>query len=301
MKQLQAKEFGIEPKQEKELLANLPQITKERDALEMQYDEIIKMDIESPDTWKKARELRLLIRTNRTQGINVWHRNAKDFFLKGGQFVDAIKRKEIAINERMEDALLQIEKHEEILKQREIERLNSLRSEEIEIYKDFIPFGINLGEMEEDDYKKLFNGAKMQYDAEQERIRKENERLEKERIERERLEKEKFEKIEEERKRERERAKKIQEEIERQAEKERKERERLEKAIKEEKERKDKEERERLLAAERAKKAPIKEQMNNWINSLEIPNIDIDNEVKTDIINKFNSFKEWAKKQIEQL
>lgn len=107
-------EFGIEENQANEMIGNLPQIKNERIVFETQYNEIIQMDIENSQTSKKARELRLLIQKNRTQGINVWHKNAKDYFLKGGQFVDAIKRVEVEVNERMETALEEIEKHQEI-------------------------------------------------------------------------------------------------------------------------------------------------------------------------------------------
>lgn len=181
---IKPQDFGIETKQAKELMSNLPQIKEEREVLEKQYNDVIKLDIENPDSWKKARELRLLIQKNRTQGINTWHRNAKDYFLKGGQFVDAIKRKEAAVNERMESQLLEIEKYEEIKRKQEIERLNAERSSEMEMYSDFVPFGINLGEMEEEEYRKLLQGAKLQYEAEQNRVKEEEEkRLEKERIE----------------------------------------------------------------------------------------------------------------------
>lgn len=358
---IKAEDFGIEKKQEKELLADLPQIQKERDVLIKQYDEVIKLDIESPDSWKKARELRLLIQKNRTQGINVWHKNAKDYFLKGGQFVDAIRRKEIAINERMEDSLLEIEKYEEILRKKEIDRLNNLRISEIEVYKEYVPFGINLGEISEDEYKKIYNGAKLQHEAEQERIkkeeeerikaeqiqnlhrerkdlltdvwrfvkdksqnfgemsqddfdlmfadleaekdgfekeqeriRKENERMEKERIKREKEEKERLDKIEAERKKEREEAEKKRKEIEEKARKEKEAREKLEREIRE------KEEREKA-ESERLRKAPIKEQMTVWINSLDIPSIEIENEVKDNIIEKFESFKKWALNQIIEM
>lgn len=139
---VKAQDYGIAESQERELLGNLPQIKKERDILESQYSEVVKMDIENPESWKQARELRMLIQKNRTQGINVWHKNAKDFFLKGGQFVDAIKRKEVEVNERMESNLLEIEKFEEVQKQKEIKRLNDLRVSEIDLFKDFVPFGI---------------------------------------------------------------------------------------------------------------------------------------------------------------
>lgn len=53
--------------------------------------------------------------------------------------------------------------------------------------------------------------------------------------------------------------------------------------------------------AEKLAKAPIKKQLTVWIDSFSIPEINIDNE-KTKLINdKFQSFKEWAKKEIESL
>lgn len=365
---VKAQDYGIETKQEQELLGNLPQIKSERDALELQYSEVIKMDIENPESWKIARELRMLIQKNRTQGINVWHKTTKDFFLKGGQFVDAIKRKEVEVNERMESNLLEIEKFEDIQKQKEIKRLNDLRISETEAYKEFIPFGINLGEMQEEDYKKLLQGAKMQFEADQERLRKEEEerlRIEKvNRLHSERKEqlldvwqfvelkqvnfgemsiedfnqlKENAEASKQDHEKEQERIKKENERLEKEIESERKkqaemlakqkaERDRLakiesEKAEKLRKEQEDILEKERqekskleselkakkdaelkaFEEAENLKKAPIKEQMNSWIENLTIPEIDIENEIKDDIILKFESFKKWAKSQINNI
>lgn len=374
---IKAEDFGIEKKQEKELLADLPQIKKERDVLETQYNEVIKLDIESPESWKKARELRLLIQKNRTQGINVWHRNAKDYFLKGGQFVDAIKRKEASVNERMEAQLLEIEKYEEIQRKKEIERLNELRIAEIEPFKEYVPFGINLGELEEEAYNHLLRGAKLQFKEEQERIKKEEEeRLEAERIKKlhsERkdllldvwqfvkdrsvnfgeMEEDEFLKIKSD-------AEKSKKEYDKEQDRIRKENERLKKEEelklkrteelqpyivfirdysklislnekeyqkqfeeikkgaelqwkadreaenKEEENRKyirelERKAKEEEAEKERLRKAPIKEQMTSWINSLDIPNIEIENEVKDDIVEKFNSFKKWALNKIENI
>lgn len=178
-------EYGIAPQKAQELMSNLPQILEERNVLEAQYSEIIKMDIEDKSTSKKASELRKLIKDNRTKGILVWHKTNKEFFLRGGQFIDAIKNREIAVNEGMEDKLEQIEKYQEIKEKERKEALNKQRILEIEKFKDFVPFGVNLGELDESEYNKLFNGAKLQYDAHLEQIKKEEE--ERERIERVKL------------------------------------------------------------------------------------------------------------------
>jgi hypothetical protein len=171
-------EFGIEEKQASELIGNLPQLKEERSVLEHQYNEVIKLDIEDIETSKKARELRLKIRDNRTKGIQQWHKVTKDYFLKGGQFVDAIKRMEVEVNQRMEDNLEQIEKHAEIKEQQRKEGLKQLRIAELELYAEFVPLGVDLGELNADEYAKVFNGAKLQYDAKIEAERKaEEERI----------------------------------------------------------------------------------------------------------------------------
>lgn len=360
------KEFGIEKKQADELLGNLPQLKEERSILENQYKEIISLDIEDSETSKKARELRLKIRDNRTKGINQWHKVTKDYFLKGGQFVDAIKRKEIEINERMESNLEEIEKHAEIKEQKRIEELKSKRIKELEIYSDFVPFGIDLGIISDEEYKKVFNGAKMQFDAQQEaerkaeeerlkeeqkqklitenrnellpwsqwinefekidfekantseiikeaksvkekaekeaeRIRKENEKLQKEREE----ERKKQAELEAKRKKEEERLQKEHDEKLRLEREKRQALELAEKKRKQEEERVKKEREEAELKAkkesERLAKAPIKNQLSRWVNEFELPTTTVENDLKNEITEKFDSFKKWSLKQVENL
>jgi hypothetical protein len=261
-------EFGIEPSKATELLANLPQVKEERKVLEAQYNEIIRMDIENPETAKKAKQLRTLIRDNRTKGIMVWHKNTKEIFLRGGQFVDAIKRKEVEINEKMEGDLEQIEKHQEIKEAKRIEELRNQRIALIEPYKEFVPFGVDLGALSEEDFVKAMNGAKLQHEAKIEADRKaEEDRLAAEKAaeeERIRLKKEndrlKFiaEAKEKEQAKEREAAEaKLREEREA---KEKLEAELKAKADAEEADRKAKE-----LAEKKAKAAPDKEKIKAYL------------------------------------
>ena len=178
--QVQPQEFGIEPQKATELMGNLPQIKKERETLMQQLNEVIGLDIEAPDTAKQAKALRLLIRDNRTKGILVWHKTTKDFFLKGGQFVDAIKRMEVAVNERAEEQLEQIEKYAEIQEAKRLDAMQEERLTKLERYKDFVPFGVDLRIMDEAEFAKLYNGAKLQFEAEQSRIEAERIAAEKE-------------------------------------------------------------------------------------------------------------------------
>lgn len=176
-------EYGIEAKKASELTGNLPQIKSERDILSQRYEDVVKMDIENPETAKIARELRLKIRDNRTKGIDVWHKTTKDFFLKGGQFVDAIKRVEIAVNQRMEENLESIEKYFENKEKERKAKLNEERLSILEPYSEFVPFGINFGEISEEEFTKILNGSRLQFEAKLEEERKvEEERLRIEKI-----------------------------------------------------------------------------------------------------------------------
>ena len=72
--------------------------------------------------------------------------------------------------------------------------------------------------------------------------------------------------------------------------------------IKAENERKEAEEKARK-EAEKLAKAPVKKQLSVWVDSFEINRtyIDTNNATAKDIISKFEAFKNWAKKEIENL
>jgi hypothetical protein len=305
------KEFGIEENKATELIGNLPQLQNERNALEKQYNEVIKMDIESHETTKLARELRLKIRDNRTKGINVWHKTTKDVFLRAGQFIDALKNKEIAVNERMESNLEEIEKYAENKELERIELLRKERSNELEIYSEFVPFGIDLGALSDNDYINLLNGAKLQLNAKIEAEKQaEKERIEAEKIELARIEEEKrieAEKIEAQRL-ENERLKLEAQKREAELKIEREKQAKLEAELNSKREAELKIEREKQAKLEAEKKEleklakkPIQDQLKNWINSIniEIPENLKENLTANDINEKFNSFKKWALTSIE--
>jgi hypothetical protein len=364
-------DFGIEENQVNDLLGNLPQIKSERVILEEAYEDVILLDLDDLETSKKARELRLLIRDNRTKGIEKWHKVAKDYFLKGGQFVDAIKRKEIEVNQRMEEKLEEMEKYAENKEKERIEALKQSRLSQLEPFAEFVPFGIDLGVLSDEDFEKTLNGAKLQMEAkikaeieadkqrieaekkaEAERIA-EQKRIEAQRLENERLKKE----AEEKEKKLEERHNKLKPYInlirdynatlklsdfdfekelktlnkasvadanfrfeqEAKLEKERKENEakleaerqakaKLEAELKAKKEAEENAEAQRLAEIERQKKeaeklakAPIKKQLTQWVDSFDIPDFSQKNDLATEILKKFESFKTWSKAEINKL
>ena len=54
-------------------------------------------------------------------------------------------------------------------------------------------------------------------------------------------------------------------------------------------------------ADEENAKAPIKNQMSVWVDGFSLNEINIENEKKDFIIEKFLAFKRWAQKEIESM
>lgn len=169
--------FGIEQNKAIELMGNLPIIKSQREPLIERYKAVIQLDIESPETAKLASELRKEIVKNRTQGIEKWHKESKDIFLRGGQFVDAIKRSESSVNTTMEAELEAIEKHQE---RKEQVRKEAIRLERVGLLAEFEGMEIpGLGEMSDNQFEIYLAGVKSQFEAKQQA---EMERIEAERI-----------------------------------------------------------------------------------------------------------------------
>src|SRR3990172_4218365 len=189
------KEFGIEETKATELTSGLTTILEERVVLIDSYKNVISLEV-TPENLGVFKELRLQIRDNRTKGIEKWHKTNKEFFLTGGRFVDAIKNKEVAENERMEENLLKAEKHFENLEDKRLLKLKSERWEKIKIYTEFEPQG--LAEMSDEVFEAFESGLKSRHEAkllaekeaEQKRIaeqKAEAQRLEAQLLENERL------------------------------------------------------------------------------------------------------------------
>jgi len=246
------KEFGLEEIQANEITKGLSQIIAEREVLSSQYAEAIKLEI-TKENIQVFKKIRLLIRDNRTKGFENWHKVNKAFFWNGGKFVDAIKNKEVAENERMEANLLANEQFFENIEKQRIADSQTSRAAEIASYQElgsFVPG--NLGELTDEVYANYLLGVKTAFETkkaaekaakEAEEKRLADEKAEQERI---RIENEQLKKASEKREAEiaKERAK---------AEQERKDREANEKA--------EREAHEKALAAEREKAAEAQRQL----------------------------------------
>lgn len=211
---IKAEDYGLEKSKANELTVGLKIVKAERELLIKEFESVSKLELTQKNL-PVFKKLRLAIVKNRTQGIDKWHKTNKEFFLTGGKFVDAIKNKERAINEQMEEKLMDAEKHFENLEKERIEKLNNKRIKLVRPYLDEVD-NLFLADMEDDVFdaylltKKNNHEAIVKADkereearlmaieeekAEQERIRLENIQLRKEAEEKEKQLSERSEKL----------------------------------------------------------------------------------------------------------
>lgn len=319
--------FGLEISKATEMVSGLSTTISERQSLIDAYADVINLPI-TTETLPIFKELRLKIVKNRTQGIEKWHKANKAFYLAGGRFVDAVKNKEVLVNEEMESKLLEAEKFFENQEKEKARLLNLERIEKIRPYVEDV-IGLDFSEFSESDFADFVFGKKIRFENEQkereaEALRIENERLaeierqhlaeienEKIRLENARLQKEaeakelelkkEREKAEEERKIEANKQASIQAQKDLEIRREKEAKEKLEAEIKAKADAKLKAEIEAKKEAEKLAKAPIKQQLSVWVESFKISDAPIPNETSDEITAKFNAFKTWANNQINQL
>jgi hypothetical protein len=337
MELVKASDYGLEETKVKGIEEAFAPKIAEREELNKFYIGIIKEEL-TPELSKKAGDLRRKLVKVRT-GISDIHKTQKSFFLASGKFVDAWKNKETAPVIQMEEKLSEIEKYAENLEKERLEELQEKRIELIKDYiedaeeRDF-------SSMENDVWEAYFETKKTAFHdlisaknkaaeekaaeekAEKERqvaIEKENvklraeaeakekqlkkDRLERERIELERVTKERKESEAIELKQEKER--KI---IADKLLKEQKEKEAIEKELQDKKDAEAKAEKDRLALIEKNRleevekeKAPVKEKIDIWINSLSLGKPPLLNDTIIDIELKFEDFKKWAKKEAKNM
>lgn len=318
--EINPEEFGLEPVKAKEMTSGLSTTISERQALIDAYLDVVALEINS-ENLPIFKELRLKIVKNRTQGIEKWHKVNKAFYLAGGRFVDAIKNKEVLINEEMESKLMDAEKFFENLEKEKKAEINRNRLEKLSPYVADT-FGMDLSDMSDYDFDDFLLGKKTRFEAEieaQKQLEIEAEKLRLAEIERQRLAEIENEKIRVENarlkaeadkkelalKKERELAKaeadKIEAQNQAELKKEREAREILEAELKAKKDAELKLELDKKEAAEKLAKSGVEAQLTSWIESfnIEIPEHLKDNEIANEILLKFWSFKSWAKKEIK--
>jgi len=319
--------FGLETSKATEMVSGLSITLAEREVLKNAYVDVIELPI-TAETLPTFKELRLKIVKNRTQGIEKWHKTNKAFYLAGGRFVDAVKNKEVLINEEMESKLMEAEKYFENLEKEAKRILNEKRIEIIRPYVEDVS-GLDFSDFSDENFDDFVLGKKTRYNErveaeKQEAIRIENERLaeierqrlteienKKIRVENARLQKEaelKEAELQKERKLQADKEAKLLAENNAKLKAEQDAKAKIEAELQARKDAEIKAENERLAKIELDKKvailaakAPIKKQLSVWVESFELPIVAVDNETSKEIKAKFEAFKLWSINQINNL
>lgn len=275
---------------------------------------LVVTDINQKHEMQMARAARLALREIRINADKT-RKELKEDSLRYGKAVQGVYNVIEYLIAPTEKYLEEQEKFAEIQEAKRKSELKADREMQLQPYMEYVPYGLPLGDMKEDEFSKLLTGAKLQLEAkieaekkaeqeriarekaeaeERERIRLENEKLKAERAEAEKKMAEERAKVEAERKAAEEKARKEREAAEAKLKAERAERERLQAEIKakEEAELKAKRDAEakaeaerkaQALAEKKAKAAPDKAKLKDFaefINNISYPEVKSEEAVK---------------------
>jgi hypothetical protein len=173
-------ESGLEQTKAQVLLTNFQNYFEIAAEWELKINSLNVTDISQKAEMKMASEARKFLKQKRID-VETTRKTLKEQSLREGQTIDSIAKILKNLIEPLEDKAESIEKFAEIQEAKRKAELKEEREKEIQPFAEFVPFGIDLSNLNEDDYSKLLNGCKLQLQAKFEAEQKE----EKERIEKE--------------------------------------------------------------------------------------------------------------------
>jgi hypothetical protein len=154
---------------------------------------IVVTDLSETDKMTKARELRLVLKNTRI-AADKKRMSLKEDSNRYGKAVQGIYNVLDYLIVPVEKYLAEQEEFAERIEAKKKEELTQKRILEVQPFSEFIPIGIDLGSISDDDFSKLLSGAKFQTDAKKEAEAKaESDRITKEKAESEEREKVKIE------------------------------------------------------------------------------------------------------------
>ena len=289
---IKASDYGLEESKAKEIESLFTPMLSKMSELENEYNDILKEEI-NPETCQRAKDLRLSYVKIRTGTAEI-HKKAKEFYLNGGRFVDGWKNAQLFASGEKEKTLKSIEDHFE---NQERERIEKLRTERIELLKPYTEIEpLALGHMQQDVFDNYLSGIKLAHKqkiaaeqkAEEDRIAKEkkdaeereNQRLENIRLKEEAIERDRLAEIERKKQadilaKQKAESDKREKELKEKVDAEKKERDRLAAELKEkedkekaEQKKKDDEEKARKNEEKKAKLAPDKVKLLNFMQAI---------------------------------
>jgi len=157
---LDHKEFGIEESKAKQISDQFKPMLDKMVELEKEANEVLKLDINDPESSKKAKEVRLKYVKVRT-GTDEIHKEQKAFYLQAGRFVDGWKNAQRFASQGIEEKLESIEKH---VANQEKERIAKLQETRLSLISEFVEdtTGLDLGNMPDEVFEGFFNLKKTQ-------------------------------------------------------------------------------------------------------------------------------------------
>lgn len=179
------KEYGVSETIANDVKAQFQPMLDKMAELENEYNEVVKLDPENPETAKKAKELRNKFVKIRT-GTEKIHKEQKDFYLKAGRFIDGWKNAQIFASSGKEKKLLEIENY---LEEKEYQRKLRLHEQRLALISPYLIQGadpeMNYSDMPSEVFdaflerkKKTFQEYKQAEADALERQQKEQQRLE---------------------------------------------------------------------------------------------------------------------------
>lgn len=156
------KEFGLTDQTAKNIKAQFLPMLNKMEELEEEYNEIVNLPIDSKETQNMAKQLRQKYVKVRTGTAKI-HKEQKDFYLKGGKFVDGWKNAQIMASSDKEDRLKEIEEYEIRLEQKKQDDLHEERLSRLSPYIDDST-GLSLGSMPEDVWQAYLTGKKKSFE-----------------------------------------------------------------------------------------------------------------------------------------
>lgn len=158
---IEPKEYGLTSETASQIEAQFKPMLEKMTELEKEFNEVVSLPIDSLDAQKRAKELRLKYVKVRT-GTAAIHKEQKDFYLKGGRFVDGWKNAQLFASQSKEDALEKIEKYAEEQERIRLEAIETQRRDLIREYVEDVTI-LNLSAMADDVWDAYFNAKKQAY------------------------------------------------------------------------------------------------------------------------------------------
>lgn len=152
---------GLEKSKADVLLAQFAEYESLAAEWETKAKSIIITDESQVALMVQAGEARKIMKTKRVE-IEKRRKELKESALKEGQAIDAVARFLTALITPIELELESKEKYIEIKAKERRDKLQDERSILVAPYTEFVPFGVDLGAMTQEDFDKLFNGLKLQ-------------------------------------------------------------------------------------------------------------------------------------------